>query len=133
MKMTSAVLAALAATLVVGTLQAQVEERPLPRLVQKDGRYALFVDDAPYLILGTEDLSMGQWTTRPDVWPNIEHLNANTVEVSIYWEQFEPQPGQFDYTMIDRLRQKLASITFTWCCSGSGYIITAIRTTSLTG
>jgi hypothetical protein len=118
MKMTSAVLAALAATLVVGTLQAQVEERPLPRLVQKDGRYALFVDDAPYLILGTEDLSMGQWTTRPDVWPNIEHLNANTVEVSIYWEQFEPQPGQFDYTMIDRLlteaRQHNVHLVLLW-------------------
>jgi hypothetical protein len=86
--------------------------------VQKDGRFALFVDDAPYLILGVEDLSMGQWTTSPDVWPNIEHLNANTVEVPIYWEQFEPQPGQFDYTMIDRLlteaRQHNVHLVLLW-------------------
>jgi len=29
------------------TAFAQVKERPVPRLVKKDGRYALFVDDAP--------------------------------------------------------------------------------------
>jgi hypothetical protein len=122
MKITAAVLAALAATLFAGPLYAQVQvkeqERPIPRIVQKDGRYALFVDDAPYLILGTEDLSMGQWTTSPDVWPNIEHLNANTVEVSIYWEQLEPQPGQYDYTMIDRLvneaRQHHVHLVLLW-------------------
>jgi hypothetical protein len=47
MKMTSAVLAALVAASVVVTLHAQVVERPLPRLVKKDGRYALLVDGAP--------------------------------------------------------------------------------------
>lgn len=89
MKNLSTILAALAATLVAAALQVQIQaqERPMPRIVQKDGRYALFVDDAPFLILGTEDLTMGQWTTSPDVWPNIEHMQANTVEVSIYWEQ----------------------------------------------
>ena len=122
MKVTVVVLAALATTLVAGPLYAQVQvkeqERPIPRIAQKDGRYALFVDDAPYLILGTEDLSMGQWTTSPDVWPNIEHLNANTVEVSIYWEQLEAQPGQYDYTMVDRLvneaRQHHVHLVLLW-------------------
>ena len=52
MKMTSAVLAALVAASVVVALHAQVKERPLPHLMKKDGRYALLVDDAPYLMLG---------------------------------------------------------------------------------
>jgi uncharacterized protein DUF5597/glycosyl hydrolase family 42 (putative beta-galactosidase) len=109
MKANTAALAALAATLVAAALQAQAQaqaqaqERPMPRIVQKEGRYALLVDDAPFLILGTEDLTMGQWNTSPDVWPNIEHMQANTVEVSIYWEQLEPQPNQYDFTMVDRL------------------------------
>jgi len=103
MKVTSAVLAALAATLVVATLRAQVEERPLPHLVKKDGRFALFVDNAPYLIMGIEDLTMGEWPTLPGVWPALEYMNVNTVEIPVYWEDFEPQPGQYDYTVIDRL------------------------------
>jgi hypothetical protein len=60
MNMTSAVLAALAATFVGGTVHAQVVERSLPRLVHQDGRFALFVDDAPFLIL--------QWRIRTSVW-----------------------------------------------------------------
>ena len=62
MKMTSAVLAALAATLAFAVLQApaqvqvpaQTGVRPIPRLVHQDGRFALFVDDAPYLMLGAQ-------------------------------------------------------------------------------
>jgi hypothetical protein len=103
MKMTSAVLAALAATLVIGTPHAQVAESPIPRLMQKDGRFALFVDDAPFLIMGIEDLTMGEWPTRPGVWSALEYMNVNTVEIPVYWQDFEPQPGQYDYAVIDRL------------------------------
>ena len=110
MKITSvvlaAVLAAVVTTNVVVTLHAQVKERPLPRLVNKDGRFALFVDDAPYLILGAEDLMLGvesTWPRRPKVWLAMDYLNVNTVEIAVYWNQFEPQPGQYDYAVIDRL------------------------------
>jgi len=30
-------------------------------------------------------------------------LHANTLEVPIYWEQIEPQPGKFDFSLIDTL------------------------------
>jgi hypothetical protein len=39
----------------------------------------------------------------PKVWPAIEYLHANTLEIPIYWEQFEPRQGQFDYTVIDTI------------------------------
>jgi beta-galactosidase GanA len=39
--------------------------------------------------------------TLPKVWPAIEYLHANTLETPIYWEQFEPKPGQFDYSQVD--------------------------------
>jgi hypothetical protein len=97
---------ALAAALLVVTVHAQVEERPLPRLVQKDGRFALLVDDAPFLMLGVEDQDIGlesTWPNREKEWLAIDYLNANTVEIPIYWDQFEPQPGQYNYTSIDRL------------------------------
>jgi hypothetical protein len=107
MNITSAMLryavAVLAATLVVATLQAQTQVRPLPRIVEKNGRFALFVDDAPFLIMGIEDLTMGDWPPRPTVWRALEYMHVNTVEIPVYWEDFEPQPGQYDYAVIDRL------------------------------
>ena len=106
MRMTSAVLAAFVSTLVIGTLYAQVAERPIPRLVQKDGRFALFVDDAPFLILGIEDQDLGlenTWPSHPKDWASMEYLHANTIEIPIYWDQIEKQPGQFDFSSIDRL------------------------------
>ncbi len=121
MKMTSAVIAALAATLVVVTLHAQVKECPLPRLVQKDGRFALFVDDAPFLILGVEDQDLGlesTWPLHPKDWAAMEYLHANTIEIPIYWDQIEPQPGQFDFSSIDRLlteaRQHNVRLVLLW-------------------
>ena len=109
MKVKSAVIAALAAVLVPATLHAQVQPapsdaRPLPRLVRKDGRFALFVDDAPYLVLAAQIRNSSSWpSVFPRLWPALEYLHVNTVEVPVYWNQFEPQPGQFDHTLIDML------------------------------
>ena len=86
------------------TAFAQVKERPVPRLVKKDGRYALFVDDAPYLVLGAQVNNSSGWPGMlPKVWPAIEFMHANTVEIPVYWEQFEPKEGQFDYSAVDAL------------------------------
>ena len=85
-------------------LFAQTAAPPLPRIVQKEGRYALFVDGAPYLILGAQVNNSSAWpATLPKVWPAIEYLEANTVEIPVYWEQFEPEPGRFDYSSVDTL------------------------------
>jgi hypothetical protein len=85
-------------------LDAQVKEAPLPRLVKKDGRYALFVDDAPFLMLGAQINNSSAWPAMlPKVWPAIQYLHANTVEMPVYWEQLEPRQGQFDYSVVDTL------------------------------
>jgi hypothetical protein len=89
---------------VAGTLHAQVKESPLPRIVKKDGRYALFVDDAPYLMLGAQVHNSSAWPgTLPKVWPAMEYMHVNTVEIPVYWEQLEPRRGQFDYSVVDTL------------------------------
>ena len=71
--------------------QVQVEERPIPHLVKKDGRFALFVDDAPYLMLGAQVHNSARGRSLPKVWPAMEFLHVNTVEMPVYWEQFEPK------------------------------------------
>jgi Domain of unknown function (DUF5597)/Glycosyl hydrolases family 35 len=104
MKIRSAVLAVFVATNIAFTARAQVKERPLPRIVKENGRFALFVDDAPYLMLGAQVHNSSDWPAMfPKIWPAMEFLNVNTVEIPVYWEQFEPQPGQYDYTAVDTL------------------------------
>ncbi len=75
-----------------------------PRLVQKDGRWALFVDGSPYLILGGQIHNSSAWPSElPQVWESLAALHANTLEAPVYWEQMEAQPGQFDFTNVDAL------------------------------
>src|ERR1017187_6100234 len=94
--------AVLAASSTGLALQAQTTKHPVPRLVENNGRYALLVDGAPFLMLGAQSNNSSDWpATLPKVWPAIEYLHANTLEIPIYWEQFEPKQGQFDYSQID--------------------------------
>jgi hypothetical protein len=119
MKMTKAFIAALLATLLVAALHAQTEERPLPRLAHKDGRYALMVDDAPYLVLAAQTRNSSSWPSRlPKLWPVLEYLHVNTVETPVYWEQTEPQPGVYDFALVDMLlseaRQHKVHLVLLW-------------------
>jgi beta-galactosidase GanA len=78
------------------------QARPLPAIVEKDGRYALMVDGAPYLMLGVQANNSSAWPAYLDkVWPSAETLHANTVELPIYWEQLEVTPGKYDFSVVD--------------------------------
>jgi beta-galactosidase GanA len=122
--------AAMAALLPAG-LWAQAGPQPIPRIVPKDGLYALFVDDAPYLMLGAQVNNSSGWPSAlPKVWPVIENLHANTVEIPVYWEQLEAQPGVFDYSVVDTVlrqarehRVRLVLLWFgTWKNGSSHYM-----------
>ena len=98
---------------------ARVKEHPVPRIVVKDGRYALMVDNAPYLMLGAQSNNSSDWPgTLDKVWPAIGYLHANTLETPIYWEQFEPEPGRFDYSQVDLIltqaREHKAHLVLLW-------------------
>jgi beta-galactosidase GanA len=103
----------------------------LPRLVHENGRHALFVDGAPFLMLGAQCGNSSAWpATLPKVWPAVEFLHANTLEAPVSWEQFEPEPGRFDTSIIDLLleqadahRVKLVLLWFaTWKNGSSHYM-----------
>jgi hypothetical protein len=75
-----------------------------PKLVQKDGRYALLVDGKPYLILGGQIHNSSAWPSElPQIWESLAALHANTVEAPVYWEQIEAQEGSFDFTIVDQM------------------------------
>lgn len=73
-----------------------------PKLVAKDGRWALLVDGQPYLMLGGQIHNSSAWPSElPGVWKSLSELHANTVEAPVYWEQVEPQQGQFNWDNVD--------------------------------
>jgi len=82
----------------------QAPSEMIPRLVEKDGRHALLVDGKPFLILTAQAHNSSGWTSMlPQLWTAIEEINANTLEVPIYWEQIEAQRGKFDFSLVDTL------------------------------
>jgi hypothetical protein len=95
----------LAASIFIGfTSLPQALAVEAPRLVQKDGRYALLVEGRPYLILGGQIHNSSAWPSElPQVWQSMATLHANTVEAPVYWEQLEPQQGHFDFTNVDQI------------------------------
>lgn len=114
------------ATVAVAPATAQ----ELPRLVSRDGRHALFVDGAPFLMLGAQANNSSNYPAiLPRVWPVIEAMHANTLEIPIAWEQVEPVEGQFDFSFLDTLveqararKVRLVLLWFaTWKNTGNSY------------
>ena len=93
--------------LCMAAMKAQANDNPLPHLVTENGRHALIVDGAPFLILGAQCHNSSGWPAMlPKVWPAIDYLHANTLEIPVYWEQFEPEPGKFDTSVVDTIIQQ---------------------------
>lgn len=119
---------AVALTAMIPVGSAASEE--LPRLESRDGRHALFVDGAPFLMLGAQANNSSNYPAMlPEVWPVIDAMHANTLEIPIAWEQVEPVEGQFDFSFLDTLveqarahKVRLVLLWFaTWKNTGNSY------------
>lgn len=95
------------------------KEAPIPRFVSRDGRHALLVDGAPFLVLGAQVNNSSNYPDAlKDVWPAIEFLKPNTVQVPIAWEQIEAKEGTFDFSFVDTLltqaRERNVRLVLLW-------------------
>ena len=120
-----------ASMLLAGGTAAPAAEPPLPRLVQKDGRHALLVDGAPFLILGAQ-------VNNSSAWPA-------DAAAGLAGHQGDPRQHRRDAGLLGAARAEAgrvrllgrrhagrpapASTTFASCCSGSAPGRTAARTT----
>jgi len=83
---------------------SQTGSGSMPKLINEHGRHALLVDGAPFFILGAQSHNSSGWPAMlPRLWSDIREVHANTLEVPVYWEQIEPQPGSFDFSLVDTL------------------------------
>ncbi len=99
-----ALLTALASWALPAQAAADDAPSPLPHFEQRDGRHALFVDGAPFLVMAGQCNNSSAWpSTLPGVWSAIERLGANALEAPVYWEQFEPEAGRYDTTIVDTM------------------------------
>ena len=124
--------AALCLVSLAGTAPAaDVPVNPLPHFEEHLGRHAFFVDGAPFLMLGGQCNNSSAWpVSLPAVWAAFDKLGANTLEAPVYWEQFEPDPGHYDTTIVDTMvrqarehRARLVLLWFgTWKNGSSHYV-----------
>src|ERR1019366_10452008 len=58
----------------------QAGAAPIPKVVEKDGHWALMVDGAPYLMLGAQINNSSAWPGMlPQVWPAGARVPAHPV------------------------------------------------------
>lgn len=95
------------------------QDTALPHLAANDGRHTLIVDGKPFLMLaGQVNNSSNYPSALPAVWPLLDRLHANTVEIPVAWQQIEPVEGQFDFsfvqTLLDQARAHDKRVVLLW-------------------
>ncbi|MCB0629551.1 MAG: beta-galactosidase, partial [Lewinella sp.] len=76
----------------------------LPEIRHTDNGYTFYVDNQPFLILGAQLWNSSAWPEITDqFWEQAESLGCNTIEAPVYWQNIEPEPGQFNFKELDHL------------------------------
>ena len=65
------------------------------------------VNGKPFFVLGGQVHNSSGYggESMQTAWRALEELRANTAEVPVYWEQVEPQEGQFTFAHLDEILQ----------------------------
>jgi len=75
----------------------------MPHLEKRDGMTKLIVDGRPFICVAGEvaNTSSSDVEAMKLTVPRLAKANLNTILTVVSWDLFEPQEGQFDFSMID--------------------------------
>jgi hypothetical protein len=109
----------LACLALIGLMTGNTWGQSIPKIITKGSHHALLVDGKPFLVLGGQVHNSSAWPgMMPNVWKAAAQLHLNTLEAPIYWEQVEPEPGKFDFSVTDMLiaqaRQHKVRLILLW-------------------
>lgn len=92
----------------------------IPHLATQGTTKQLIVDGKPFLILGGElaNSTASNLDYLNTKWPTLKSVGLNTVIAPVEWDQIEPQPGKYDFTVLDGMikqaRQNNVKLVLLW-------------------
>jgi len=92
----------------------------IPRLEKRGQATQLIVDGRPFLILAGEltNSASSSMEYMAPYWPKLAAANMNTVLAAVTWELVEPEPGKFDFALVDgairEARRNRLRLIFLW-------------------
>ena len=77
----------------------------IPHLQKNGTATQLMVDNEPFLMIAGEVHNSSASTIEymEPLFPKLKVMNLNSVFVTLAWEQFEPEEGVYDYTLVDAI------------------------------
>ena len=97
-----------------------VSTSSVPHLEKRGKATQLIVDGRPFLMLAgelTNSASSSMEYMEP-YWPKLAAANMNTVLAAVTWELVEPEPGKFDFALVDgairEARRNHLRLIFLW-------------------
>lgn len=79
-------------------------QKPLPEIRKEGNKHTFYLEEKPFLILGAQLWNSSAWPEITDqFWEQAKALGCNTIEAPIYWQNIEPEPGQFNFRELDHL------------------------------
>ncbi|MGA2272580.1 MAG: DUF5597 domain-containing protein [Bryobacteraceae bacterium] len=97
-----------------------VSTSSIPHLEKRGMATQLIVDGRPFLILAGElsNSASSSMEYMAPYWPKLAAANMNTVLAAVTWELVEPEPGKFDFALVDgairEARRNHLRLIFLW-------------------
>lgn len=109
--------------LIIFAMAQSLAQTSIPHLARKGSAVQLIVEEEPFLMIAGEvhNSSASTLEYMSPLFPKLAQMNLNAVFVTLAWEQFEPEEGVYDYTLveaiIDKAKKNNLKVALLWFAS----------------